>query len=175
MNNAIKETCTFIIAGISILINLFALRKIDENGLLFEQIFISGLISIFIFLVYNSVFRKKYNLKVMYIIILLACLFQFIFVNIDRSRSFYVISWVQNHNMYFINDQVTVLDGKIKSEESINKFGIESRIKEQLERNILFVNPNSKLELTTYGELIYDISEKLSKLYSLGGWQQNKI
>ena len=159
---------------LQIVIFLF-IRRLFVEGLIFEQIFISAIISLILIVTYK--FRKIRNdiFKLMYLTLLIACLFQFIFVNIDRSRSFYLISWVKNYDMKFIREDLIINEGVIKSSEFDNSDAIERRIIEQINRGLINTNADNKLTLSIYGDAIYNVSNTLSNLFNLKGWQRNKF
>jgi len=153
----------------------FFIRRLFAEGLIFEQIFISGIISLILTVTHRYQKIRNDIFKLIYLTLLIACLFQFIFVNIDRSRSFYLISWVKNYDVRFIREELIVNEGVIKSSEYDNSVAIKHRIIEQINRGLININVDNKLKLSAYGEAIYNISDTLSSLFNLNGWQRNKF
>jgi hypothetical protein len=164
----------FEIVFLQILI-FFFIRRLHAEGLIFEQIFLSAIISIILIIIYKYSQVKNDIFKLMYLALLIACLFQFIFVNIDRSRSFYVISWVKNYDISIISGALIVNEGFIQSSEFSNSLAIKNRIDEQIVRGIIDINSENDLKLSIYGDAIYTISNTLSNIFNLSGWQQNKF
>jgi hypothetical protein len=94
-----------------------------------------------------------------------------VFVNIDRSRSFYILSWVNNGEVKYDKNGLNL--DMVKSKESINSDAINNRIIEQINRGII-INRDSTLFLSNIGKVIVNLSNFASNLFSLKGWQINK-
>jgi hypothetical protein len=96
---------------------------------------------------------------------------QFVLINVDRSRSFYVLSWVVYHEIEISPDGYKL--NPITSREKVNQIAITQRIDEQLERGLIKAT-NSKLELTRKGKLLYKFADQMANIYDLQGWFENK-
>jgi hypothetical protein len=156
------------------LFSIYLFRLIDKDGLLFEQIFLSSFVIVVIYSLYNLFKPKPELIKKIYLTFLIACLLQFIFVNIDRSRSFYIIGWVKNHSVYLIDDKIETQGSFIKSSEIQNNVAMTNRLREQLKRKIFKLETDSKVTLTKRGLAYYKVSDFIAKTYRLDGWEENK-
>jgi hypothetical protein len=91
-------------------------------------------------------------------------------LNIDRSRSFYVLSWVSNQ-------QITSSPGQVKitsqSKEAANATGVLLRIKENTTRGLI-KSEGETFSLTLKGEILLSVSKTLSKVFNLNNWKENE-
>jgi hypothetical protein len=93
-------------------------------------------------------------------------------LNIDRSRSFYVLSWADKK---LINYRGGNLDlGMVKSTEKLNLPAIELRIIEQQERGLIEIS-ESKAELTYRGKILIQISGVIAEILALRNWKTNNF
>ena len=97
---------------------------------------------------------------------------QFLLLNIDRSRSFYVISWVKNHDIAVTFSGYDLLE--VKSDEKMSQSAIANRIDEQVDRGFITVE-SSHLELSKVGLMLYVISDRVAGIFRLDGWLINKL
>ena len=162
-------------------LSLFLLRIIGWGGsLLFEQIlgvsvFLVLLVTIELLLIHkSSKSRMPFETLICSALIasmLFFTLAQFSLLNIDRSRSFYILSWIDNGSMR-VQGGLLILD-KVKSNEKMNQEAIWERIQEQRLRGLVSVQ-NSELELTSKGELLLSFANLLGKIFHLENWRVNK-
>ena len=157
-------------------VSLYFIRRLSTLDL-FLQINLTflflGLLTL-LYLFYLN--KRKFQLQnVVYPLILTLLLnynfAQFVLINVDRSRSFYVLSWVVNHEIEISPDGYKL--NPITSREKVNQIAITQRIDEQLERGLIKAT-NSKLELTRKGKLLYKFADQLANIYHLQGWFENK-
>ena len=157
---------------------LFFIRKMLPQGILFDQIIQTALLTVSITAL--SYWKKqswREELSRNFHFLLTASLL-FIFaststlVNIDRSRSFYVISWVGQDLVKIKNGNFTY--DKVRSEEKILSAQINLRLNEQVQRGLMKIESN-QVKLTRQGKLYLNIAEILSHVYELRGWQENKF
>lgn len=92
-------------------------------------------------------------------------------MNIDRSRSLHVISWI--HDTGPISHVELEKKIRVKYGQFDRNF-IEQRLDEQTKRNILTYRENS-YTLTQFGNIIWAISEFLAKVFKLEGWFDTKL
>jgi hypothetical protein len=152
---------------------LFIIRKISQSSLLFEQVNFSVVLVCTIFLLFRPVSSARFtfvNLRGYLITALaIAFLLNTLFLNIDRSRSFYVLAWVSN-------GQVENIDGKMKvsspSLEALNQKAAKIRIEEAQSRGLLDIE-NNQYRLTFLGELLLSSSNVLANLFELEQWKEN--
>jgi hypothetical protein len=152
---------------------LFIIRKISQSSLLFEQVNFSVVLVCTIFLLFRPVSSERFtfvNLRGYLITgLAMAFLLNTLFLNIDRSRSFYVLAWVSN-------GQVENVAGKVKvsspSVEAINQKAAKIRIEEAQSRGLLDIE-NNQYRLTLVGELLLSSSNILANLFELEQWKEN--
>jgi hypothetical protein len=97
---------------------------------------------------------------------------QSITLNIDRSRSFYVLSWADKD---LIKYHEGTLDLKmVQSTEKLNASAIELRIIEQQKRNLIEIS-ESKVKLTSQGKMLLKFSNITAEFLGLRNWQKNKF
>jgi hypothetical protein len=118
-------------------------------------------------------FNDKSELILLFLIALLLTYSstQFMLLNIDRSRSFYVLSWVQNHDIRITNSGYDITE--VKSYEKYSKFEIIKRLDEQRIRGLIKVD-SSSLDLSIRGSVFYYSADKLAQIFKLDGWTSNK-
>jgi hypothetical protein len=161
---------------------LLILRRLKlGNNQLFEQISIVAiiqLISVALFIYFNRNFGpgKSTPEVTMYLAVLGTLLFfvtaQFSLLNIDRSRSFYVLSWVQLEEVQ-LEGRVYLLDS-VKSQEKVNYDAIAERIEEQKSRGFL-TTKNSEIRLTKMGGVLMWFANNAGSLFDLRNWKTNKL
>ena len=88
----------------------------------------------------------------------------------DRSRSFYVLSWVDNGS---ISSSDGELNFQIKSSEASDINGVALRLKEQIGRGLV-QEVNGRYQLTPTGDLYISVANFLADLYRLENWDANK-
>ena len=92
-------------------------------------------------------------------------------LNVDRSRSFYVLSWINEYNVPTIEDQRTFR--MVRSSEVLAVIPINERIAEQVHRGLV-KSQRGKLVLTFKGKLALSAAELLADNFRLMGWYKNK-
>lgn len=92
-------------------------------------------------------------------------------LNIDRSKSFYVINLLHNSQPISESDLKTKISQKFGDKE-YNSY--QSRILEQAKRGIV-TKENNKYVLSFIGNLIWQISNFLAKIFNLSGWNNSHL
>ena len=136
-----------------------------------NSVFIVLLFLLFLFF-FNSL---KFDVKLLLSAIIALLLFYqtstSILINVDRSRSFYVLSWI---NTYEIDSELSKSQfDQIRSPEKSSLDSINKRISEQVSRGLVFKSGEG-LELTIFGRACLHISDFFAKWFKLNGWYQNK-
>jgi hypothetical protein len=155
-------------------LTLFVIRLFRFlDNLLFEQILLASVLS-FLLLPFCHLINKKLNTFIRLEIILAVILFFNLattsLLNIDRSRSFYLLSWIDKNQLVCSNRG---LDFKnVPSLEKFNQEAINQRILEQRDRKLLHYDYNS-CSLTELGKFYLFLSSNLSNIFYLDGWKQN--
>ena len=157
----------FTLAGFFLLHNMF------QSSLIFDQINLLTL-AYFMFCVLvakrSKLLSKEMLLFLFAVVIALSQIFSQLVLNIDRSRSFYILSWVRFHEIKSNGDTFDL--AKVESEEKLSTQSIDIRIKEQLSRGLI-KKDSSEITLTTSGRFIVKLSDLFSKIFNLRGWANN--
>lgn len=154
----------FIIILLSNLLIFYFLQRFIYNTLVFEKISFSIFLT-FIILVY----LKKISYKNFSIILIIYIVMILLLVNIDRSKSFYILYWVKNNNITVLNGEINNLNQFKDINTIINKNDFTTRISEHKSRGLI-IEQNNSLKLTRAGELILKLAESLAKIFNLKGW-----
>ncbi len=105
-------------------------------------------------------------------VVVMVFISQNIYLNIDRSRSFYVLSWISKGEIISTTKGLDLQN--VKSTEAENKSAILQRIVEQKSRGLIKKEKNT-YKLTEKGNLILNFSELIGKIYDLRGWKMNRV
>lgn len=155
------------------ILGFYLVRLLSQSSLILEQIMsVSGIIIVInLFLLMKE---KKKNYEIMAIVVLIiAVITQFeasIFLNIDRSRSVFILAWVNNHEIDVSQGNVRVV--KFTSSEMENLDALKLRIDEQVQRGLIKVG-SDKIFLSASGKLVLHFSQKIASIFQLDGWEQN--
>ena len=154
---------------------LYTSNLFFDSTLIFDMILgISALIT-FVFLIFcriNKLLVKEESLTLIIFSLALCLCFQSIILNVDRSRSFYVLSWINQGKVLVKNDGDYYLSGVVSSErESLD--AIKQRLVEQRDRGLIEIK-GDRVVLTKLGTFFYISAEKLAYLYDLKGWKLNR-
>ena len=168
-----RETMTITLALIftAIAFIFFALiRKFDTDTFSFLQIImVSILIAIFVYTLSNLGHKRISSIfygRELPIVLIVFTLLSFAVLNIDRSRSLYLIKWVS-----FSGDQgISTAELAVKYNLSSQDFSdLSQRIREQKESGTL-VESEGKLHLTRVGNAIAAVSTFIANFASLSGY-----
>ena len=147
---------------------------------LFEEIILAAILSSFLCLISGLYLtRVKTFIGSVRVITYLAFIgllistivFPYSLVNIDRSRSFFVLSWVDHGKISVNSGEITL---SVISHESVDKIGVLQRLNEQEQRGLVNKKDNS-FEVTDYGKFMLRIANFLAKLFNLENWEANKV
>ena len=101
------------------------------------------------------------------------CMIQ-VFVNIDRSKSFYVLYWIKNNKIVFDDSNSTYILGIPKINDRISDFDFSQRVEEHKLRGLVREN-NGELRLTFIGSKVLLFSEFTAEKFNLRGWVGKKF
>jgi hypothetical protein len=154
---------------------LFAERQYFQfDLLLFEQIIYTNLSVSALYLVFRKHIRKQFNLSIQDVIQLIvigflaSCLIvPNILLNVDRSRSFYVLAWVDAGKVSHKNGEFVI---RAESLEASDKAGVIQRIAEQQDRGLI---QEDQMTLTAKGKFFLDLADFLSRVFKLENWKLN--
>lgn len=150
------------------------IHTLKPSTLIFDQLLIISIIIILSYAVINRVVLRMNFEKLVAIVCLglfLTFLNQAFVLNVDRSRTTYVLAWIDKG---FVS---TTLAGEIQvngvsSPENQNVEGSVQRIKENIERGLVKVE-GERVSLTTAGNLLLKIIQITADLFRLEGWHKN--
>ncbi len=144
------------------------------DNLLFEQILLASALS-FLLLPFCHLINKKFKsfirLEIFLAVILFFNLATTSLLNIDRSRSFYLLSWINKNQLICSNGGGLDLKN-VPSLEKFNQEAINQRILEQRDRKLIYYDYNS-CGLTELGNFYLFLSSNLSNIFYLDGWKRN--
>jgi hypothetical protein len=152
-NSLLFEQITFMVIASTLVIFLWEMRKGAKPG---------GLGSHFP----TSVYRY---LSISLIIFSMA---QATILNIDRSRSFYLLAWVQEGKVALVEDGVNL--SQVISGEANSTTSIHDRVIEQSQRGLIALE-GEDYRLTKKGKVVLWISELVGKVFKLEYWAANRI
>lgn len=152
---------------------------LDFDFPLFEEIiFVStfaALLSLGLTLYLNRVGLLKDSIRLLIYVNLIALMFStlvlpYSLLNVDRSRSFYVLSWVEQGRVSVENGQIIL---KVQSTESADIAGVDLRLMEQEQRGLI-QESNGIYKVTNMGKLTLMVANHLAKIFNLINWEVNK-
>lgn len=163
-----------LVSFVSFSLTLAMLRKTELGGDLFSQI---NILSFFYFILLFSFLRllKAFNFETVLFTLLLTILFftvhQTALLNVDRSRSYYIIGWVYSQKVSISNGNPNF--DRVESMEKLNPSAMKDRLEEQISRGYV-LKDGSTLRLSISGKGLYLIADLLSSVYNLRNWEVNK-
>lgn len=89
-----------------------------------------------------------------------------VLMNIDRSRSFYVLKWVQSSS----NTYNPVLQIDELGRQGVRD--VELRLNEQIKRGLISHSDNGIYTLTYSGKIVEEIAYLLSKIFNLRNYSK---
>lgn len=155
-------------------IGLAIFRKLNSSLDLFNNISIASVICGLVFFFALKI-SKKINYENILVLIIVSLTFftshQMTLLNIDRSRSYFVIGWIHEGNVTIKGERYDY--DNVNSPEKVNAQASDLRISEQISRGYV-IRRNGILELSTSGKTLHKVAELLSEIYSLDNWKLNK-
>ena len=147
---------------------LLIIRQLLPNALLFESILISSIASVVITSIGFSIkwgsFSSDMFLSILLSFLLIITPSFLVLMNIDRSRSFYVLVWATTpSSAQEIEKQSIIAFG------SAEKFGILMRLKEQEKRGLI-KQDEGFYSLTSAGRWMVTTADLLASLYRLDNY-----
>ena len=170
-NEAVKVLYGFLFTAIMMFL-LAALRAITVDNFLFLQIvFVS--VSL-LFLTYFFSRSKWSNKRIcgneIYLVLFAFTISSFLLLNVDRSRSVYLLKWVDAAGA----NGITSLE--LNSKASVNDLGkiaLNQRIDEQIESGNLIRNAEGNLQTSYQGKLLNSIFKLTAKFLNLTGYNRS--
>ena len=160
---------------IYISISILIIRTIWPTTLLFDQINLLSIFApaIFILIIRNFLSKLNWDIFLFCLIstISLSLLTSTVLLNVDRSRSFYVLSWIERDLITIDHGKINL--SKVKSLEKLDESAINQRIYEQKARGFVYFQ-NGRPKLSLLGHILYRVSNLLANFFTLNSWKANK-
>jgi len=155
------------------------IRQLNDSTLIADQILAVGLFALvctgtLFFLSNNNISSEKKWVKILSLLVsflLYLNVSTHLLINTDRSRSFFILEWVQCAPPTFTINQIQNRYTEVYGERSLKDFNL--RYKEQVSR--LLINDSENPTLSTKGLVIYNLAEILAKSFNLKGWYTNAL
>jgi len=168
-----REFKTVLISTLVTIIGFLILafwRLFQNSTFLFTQILIvTAILGVIVYL-FSSVLENRFGAllrgRELTSIVFAFTLISFVTLNVDRSRSFYLIKWVSESSKTGTTLQ-EISESKNLSPEDIKDF--RQRINEQKESGTLKVE-NGQIKVTFLGSIVVAISRFFAKFASLEGY-----
>ena len=177
MSNRVKEEVLTLTVAVSITMIGFCLlalfRVFDPNTFLFIQILILSIVLLLTLYAYTA--KRKNWLGVtlqgreLISIVIMFTLLSFSLLNIDRSRSVYLLKWVSVSEKSKLNPQ-EFIDSRANSELDVQD--LTQRLSEQESIRTISIYAD-KIELTLLGRFIVCTSNFVSSFQNLKGYKSN--
>ncbi len=165
----------FLTINVSGLLTLLIFRSLGvANNLLFEQIILTAFFNGAVYVGF-SMFRGLRASQILPKVLLASLIFtstaNFGLLNIDRSRSFYVLSWVEKSKVF---ETASKLDlSKVKSNERLNSEAIQVRLDEHVSRGLIRFDENQYV-ITKLGRVYLLVAQYAAKIFRLDNWSKNE-
>lgn len=163
-NSVLKFAMGFFLAYfLTSLFILFVVRVFFPSSLIFDQSLIIISITAFLFTFLKRRLRFSGS-EVTYFIYAMLAFYIFttsVLMNIDRSRSFYVLKWVQNNTSTY---------NLVLQREELGRQGvtdIQLRLDEQKKRGLISRTDTGIYRLTNSGKIVKVIADLLSRIFNL--------
>ena len=177
MSNRAKEEILTLVVALSITMIGFCLlaliRLFDPNTFLFIQILILSILLLITLYTYTAKSKNKMSIilrgRELVSIVILFALLSFSLLNIDRSRSVYLLKWVS------ISEQSELTSQEFIGSRANSKLDVRDltqRLNEQKSIGTISIR-GDRIELTTMGRFIVRLSNFASSFQNLKGYNSN--
>ena len=175
MRSSIKIYLWFVVFfEVSLYIVFKIIHTLVPSTLIFDQLLMISCLNVLVFLGVARLKVKKEFDKIVAIVFLglfLMFLNQMFILNIDRSRSTFVLAWVDKG--YVTNDSSEgIITNGILSKENLNEKATIQRIRENMDRGLISVR-GENVRLTLAGNFLLFISQETADIFDLQGWKLN--
>ena len=150
------------------------IHSLNPSTLIFDQLLIISIVIIISYALMSRVFLRMNFEKLVAIVCLglfLTFLNQAFVLNVDRSRTTYVLAWIDKG---FVSRTITgeIQVNGVSSPENQNVEGSVQRIEENIQRGLVKVE-GERVSLTSTGSLLLKIIQITADLFRLEGWHKN--
>lgn len=158
---------------------LFWIRQFNQSTLIADQILAVGLFALvcagtLFFLSNNDIGSEKKWIEILSLLVsflLYLNLSTQLLINTDRSRSFFVLEWIQCAPPTYSINQIQNRYTEVYGELSLKDFNV--RYNEQVSRQL--INDSENPTLSTKGLAVYKLAEFLAKNFNLKGWYTHAL
>lgn len=158
---------------------LFLIRRSNDSSLIADQILAVGLIALVFTGIISLVSKNNISTETRWIKILSLLISFLLYLNVstqllintDRSRSFFVLQWIQCAPPAYTINQIQNRYAETYGEPSLVDFNL--RYNEQVSRQL--INDSESPTLSTRGLMIYELAEFLAKNFNLKGWYTHRL
>ena len=177
MSNRVKQEVLTLAVALSITMIGFCLlalfRLFDPNTFLFIQILILSIVLLLTLYAYAAKHKNRLGVTLqgreLISIVIMFTLLSFSLLNIDRSRSVYLLKWVSVSEKSKLNPQ-EFIDSRAKSELDVQD--LTQRLSEQESIRTISIHAD-KIELTLLGRFIVWTSNFVGSFQNLKGYKSN--
>jgi len=174
LNNFLREESIKLFMSMGVTLLLLAVlaiwRYFETNTFIFIQIIVCSIILLsvlYLLRLSNSKF-KFFNGNELLIIAISFIVVTFLLLNIDRSRSFFLLKWVDSSG----SNGITVQEiQKQKNLSESDLVAVEQRIQEQSQSGFLIVR-NERIYISQEGKVLVFIFRNLARVENLAGYSK---
>jgi hypothetical protein len=162
---------------------LIVWRGFQPTTLLFDQFLLITILVLVVSLIYLKFNIDRFHIKeqnqlvatLMSITIALSyfSVVQYYVLTVDRSRSIFILNWVDKGKIFYGSTGVTVLPTNLEEMKVVSSVG--QRINEHRQRGLIGLDAKGRYNLTYAGKIILKTSEATASIFNLNGWRANTL
>ncbi len=172
----VKIRLLFLLTYFPAMTVVFAIsQRIKPTSLIFDLSLALTLLYLLIFVAVIRIKIKKDKELLIFLVtasVSLVMILNLVILNVDRSRSFYVLNWV-NEKKIVLEEGELKLDN-VLSKERLSKEAINVRIVEQIDRGLV-LKKGEELSLSNSGKVVLRIAEFVATIFNLQQWRDNRV
>ena len=154
------------LATLILLCILYFWRLINTSWFLFLQIASSSTVLYLLLLSVSNRIKLFYGRELIAIVLAFTVVTTLL-VNIDRSRSFYLLKWVDQYSFNNSTSLNVIVAGK--RFDKVQEMALRQRVKEQGQSATISID-GEKIKLTFFGKTLVRISNLLARVFRLYGY-----
>jgi hypothetical protein len=177
----VKSNIVFVVSVffLSCLVFFFE-RMFFQGGLLYEQIVFAMVLGVALFVLVFGILSRKYpssfNFSKVFPYFLIGGLLFYSFgfsviMTVDRSKSLYVLNWVNQKEPIALEGLGVAL---AKKYGSYDKVYVEQRVSEQVRRGV-FTEDNGLIRVSRTGNFLWFAANEVAKVFKLNGWFRSRL
>ena len=159
-----------LLTSLGMLLLLSLLRHFSTGTFLFIQIILVSILMLVILYSLSMYDKGKKWIRgsEIYLTIFAFTISSFLLLNIDRSRSVYLLNWVDSAGDMGISAKKLESIGE---KHDLSGNSLEQRIEEQIQSGNLHKGPNGLLRSTKRGHMLNNLFEIIARIENLEGYQ----